>query len=163
MAWVKVKTDRELSRMLAANRTVSEGTRAVAEHVTGTMRQLTYGRAVETGRLAASWETVRTPDGYRCRSTVPQALYIEGGTGTVADTPRGRMRIVTPRRGRVLRFPAPTSWNVPTGTIMYRRWVKGVTPQHIARDAGRAAAALPGVTWRESQSPINRATDTVGY
>ena len=169
MAYVRIKPERQLAAGLSDAPAVTEATRVLAENVVTAMRELTYGRALETGQLAASWHATRIGTGWRARSTMERALFIEGGTGTLAVTPRGTFRVVRPKKRssgggpKFLRFTAPVAWNVPPGTVMYRRWVKGVVPQHIARDAGRRAGTWNGVTWTESPHPINQATETRGY
>lgn len=164
MGWVKTASTAQLQRRLTNHPTVVEGVRTVTVRLEATTRELTYGRAVETGQLAQSWKTVRTRQGWRVESDLPSAVFIEGGTGKTETTKRGTFRVVRPRTARMLRFPAPTSWaDTPPGTIMYRRWVKGVTPQHVLRDAGRSTGTLTGVRWNESAHPINQATETRGY
>lgn len=161
----KVASQKQIERAFSASPQVQRGMKAVADELEAQARQLTYGRALETGQLARSWQTVKTGEAsYTVFSTDPKALWAEGGTGKPESTPRGRMRIVRPRRGKALAFPAPPTWkSVPTGTMVIRKWVKGWDPQHILRDAGRIVGRMSTLRWRESGNPINRATKTQDY
>lgn len=161
----KVASQHQIEQAFTASLQVQRGMKGVADQLEAQARQLTYGRAVQTGRLAQSWRTVQTGDAtYRVFSDDPKAVFQEGGTGKPESTPRGRMRVIRPKRGKALAFPSPPHWKgVPTGTTVVRKWVKGWDPQHILRDAGRIVGTRHMLRWRESASPINRATKTQDY
>ncbi len=160
----RVATQRQIEQAFSASPQVQRGIKAVADELEAQARQLTYGRALETGQLARSWQTVKTGEAsYTVFSADPKAVWAEGGTGKPESTPRGRMRVIRPKRGKALAFTAPTHWNTPPGTLVIRKWVKGWDPQHILRDAGRIVGRMSALRWRESASPINRATKTQDY
>lgn len=164
MAWIRVAPQQTIDRALSASSVVDKQVRSVAVQLEREARQLAYGRAVETGQLANSYRAERTRRGWRVASSDRKALWAEGGTGRPENTKQyGRIRVIRPRRSKFLRFPSPTSWPGPAGIPIFRRWVRGWEPQHILRDAGRALGRLPGITWRESAHPINRATRSTDW